>query len=81
MYKIERKNMIYRSYMCFNTTTCKNPFQKEKKPTTTCTGPPGKRGWGVLIIFFTLSKHMYLQNRAFKIYYDGYRERVLNNFL
>lgn len=52
--------------MCFNTTTCKNSFQKEKKTTTTCTGTPGKRGRGGLIIFFTLSKHMYLQNRAFK---------------
>lgn len=44
--------------MCFNTTTCKNSFQKEKKTTTTCTGPPGKRGWGGLIIFITLSKHV-----------------------
>lgn len=52
--------------MCFNTTTCKKIFQKEKKTTTTCTGTPGKRGRGGLIIFFTLSKHMYLQNRAFK---------------
>lgn len=50
--------------MCFNTTTCKNSFQKEKKTTTTCTGPPGKRGWGGLIIFITL--YMYLQNRAYK---------------
>lgn len=44
MYKIERKNMIYWSCMCFNTTTCKNSFQKEKKTTTTCTGPQGKGG-------------------------------------